>query len=82
MTGTGAVLATDADRVREIRQAKKEKEIREKYSAELAALRADSFSPAFGTYFFTSFGRSPRIIKVSITSNRFRPKLTYSCCIF
>lgn len=48
MTGTEIALAAEADCIQEIRKAKKEKEIKEKYEAELAALRIDSSFPHLG----------------------------------
>lgn len=63
MTGTKAALATEADRIQEIRKAKKEKKIREKYEAELAALRADSFSPHLGPISSTLLGGVPGLSK-------------------
>ncbi len=50
MTETEAAVAAEADRTRASRKAKKEQEIREKYEAELAALRTDFSSPHLGPF--------------------------------
>lgn len=63
MTGTEAAVAAEADRTRASRKAKKEQEIREKYEAELAALRTDSSSPHLGPFSSPLSGKAPGLSK-------------------
>lgn len=63
MTGTKVALAAKADRIREIRKAKKEKKIREKYEAELVVLKADSSSPHLGPISSFLLGGVPGLLK-------------------
>lgn len=63
MTGTEAAVAAEADRTRASRKAKKEQEIREKYEAELAALRTDSYSPHLGPFSSPLSGKAPGLSK-------------------
>ncbi len=63
MTGTKAAVAAEADRTRASRKAKKEQDIREKYEAELAALRTDSSSPHLEPFSSPFSGKAPGLSK-------------------
>lgn len=66
MTKTEIALAVEADQIREICKAKKEKKIKEKYEAELAAFRAASSFPHLGPISLSLLGKVSGLSKCQL----------------
>lgn len=63
MTWTEITIAAKVDRTQASRKAKKIQEIREKYKAELAALRTNSFFPHLKLFFSSLLSKVPGLSK-------------------